>query len=163
MAQAKTKKLADAHASLKAMKELMKDVSLEARLGLRSRTIDIMQVPAAILEGTIALAEKRKDDAIRFLNNAVAAEDTLHYAEPESWRLPARHFLGQAYLQTFQWEDAKKVFEEDLLDHPYNFWAISGLKESLYQSFQLPKREELMEKYKQVFQSSDIKLKGAAY
>lgn len=163
MAQAKTKRLADAHASLQAMKELMKDASLQARLGLRSRTIDIMQVPAAILEGTIALAEKRNDDAIRFLTSAVAAEDTLHYAEPESWRLPARHFLGQAYLQTLQWEDAQKVFEEDLLDHPYNFWAISGLKESLYQSFKLPERQELMEKYAQVFKESDVKLKGAAY
>ena len=120
-------------------------------------------MPAAILEGTIALAEKRNDDAIRFLTNAVAAEDTLHYAEPESWRLPARHFLGQAYLQTLQWEDAQKVFEEDLLDHPYNFWAISGLKESLYQSFKLPERQALMEKYAQAFKESDIKLKGAAY
>ncbi len=163
MAQAKTKKLSDAHSSLKAMKELMKDASLEARLGLRSRTIDIMQVPAAILEGTIALAEKRNDDAIRFLNNAVAAEDTLHYAEPESWRLPARHFLGQAYLQINQWDKAQKIFDEDLLDHPYNFWAINGLKEVLYRAFQLPERQKLVEKYAHVFKESDIKLKGSAY
>ena len=93
----------------------------------------------------------------------MAAEDTLHYAEPESWRLPARHFLGQAYLNTHQFDKAQKVFEEDLLDHPYNFWAINGLKEALYQAFQLPERQELVKKYAQVFKESDIKLKGAAY
>jgi hypothetical protein len=109
MAQAKTKRIGAAQASLNAMKELMKDAGLEARMGLRSRAIDIVQVPAAILEGTIALAQKRNNDAIRFFTAAVNAEDTLHYAEPESWRIPARHYLGQAYLQKGDFGKAQKV------------------------------------------------------
>ena len=163
MAKAKTKKLAAAHASLQAMKELMKDTGLEDRMGLRSRTIDIMQVPVAILEGTIALAEKRNEDAIRFLTASVNAEDTLHYAEPESWRIPARHYLGQAYLKIAQFEKATKIFEEDLADHPNNFWSINGLKETLYQQFKLPEMRAFEEKHKTIFEAADIKLKGAAY
>ena len=163
MAQAKTNKLAAAHASLKAIKELMKDPVLEDRFGLRSRTIDIMQVPAAILAGTIALAENRNEDAIRSLTAAVAAEDTLHYAEPESWRMPARHFLGQALLHAGKFEKAQKVFEEDLKDHPNNFWAVSGLKEALQQQSKPDALQNAMKKYKEVFKAADISLKGSVY
>lgn len=163
MAQAKTNRLKEAHASLEAMRELMKDRALEARFGLRSRTIDIMQVPAGILEGTIALAENKKDDAIQYLKAAVIAEDTLHYAEPESWRMPARHFLGQAYLHSHEWQQAITIFEEDLADHPNNYWSVSGLHEALYRQFSLPEARAIKEKYQPVFKSADIKLKGAAY
>jgi tetratricopeptide (TPR) repeat protein len=163
MAQAKTKKISEAKTSLAAMKKLMKDASLDARLGLRSRTIDIMQVPLQILEGTIALAEKKGEQAIKIFTAAVAAEDTLHYAEPESWRIPARHYMGQALLSERMPEHAKKYFDEDLKDHPNNFWATSGKLESLKQIGKQGTVSEFLEKYKHILEASDITLKGSAY
>jgi tetratricopeptide (TPR) repeat protein len=167
MAQAKTKKLSAAHASLKAMKELMKEKGLEDRMGLRSRTIDIMQVPLNILQGTIAMQERKetKDNiqAIEFFQAAVAAEDTLHYAEPESWRIPARHYLGQALLDLKAPEHAKKAFEEDLKDHPNNFWAISGILEALKQIAKEGTVADFSNKHKKIFEAADIKLRGSVY
>lgn len=163
MAQAKTKRIDAARASLKAMKELMKDRGLEDRMGLRSRAIDIVQVPVNILEGTIAMAERKKEEGIRFFTAAVTAEDTIHYAEPESWRIPARHYLGQALLETGKHDEALKIFEEDMADHPDNYWAISGKREALYLLSRLPEMKEFETRYKKVFDAADIKLKGSAY
>jgi tetratricopeptide (TPR) repeat protein len=163
MAQAKTKNIPAARASLAAMKALMKDGSLDARLGLRSRTIDIMQVPLQILEGTIALAEKKDKKALKIFMSAVAAEDTLHYAEPESWRIPARHYMGQALLSLSMPERAKKYFDEDLKDHPNNFWAINGTLQALRQIGKKGTDIEFSEKYKHILEASDIRLSGSAY
>jgi tetratricopeptide (TPR) repeat protein len=163
MAQAKTKNITAAKKSLASMKELMKDASLDSRVGLRSRTIDIMQVPLHILEGTIALEEKKHTEAIAIFTAAVAAEDTLRYAEPESWRIPARHYFGQALLKLYMPDHAKKLYEEDLKDHPNNFWAVSGMWEALRIIGKEGEAAAYYKKHKEVFEAADIKLRGSAF
>jgi len=163
MALAKTNNIAGAEKMLTAMKTSMQDTALSSPVINISRFIDILTVPATILAGTIAQADKKLPEAIRLFKKAVEAEDTLRYAEPEAWRLPARHFLGQAYLQIGDYENARKTFEADIIDHPNNFWAVNGLKQALLKQNKTAALAKLLKKYKTVFLLADIQLNGAAF
>ena len=53
------------------------------------------------------------------------------YNEPRDWLLPARHYLGQVLVKAGRFEEAEKVFRQDLLVNPNNGWALTGLQASL--------------------------------
>jgi tetratricopeptide (TPR) repeat protein len=163
MALAKTNDLPGATAALQAMTEKMKDTLLMARMHTRSRPYDVAVVAKTLLEGTIALAQNKKQEAIQLYSAAVEAEDTLRYAEPESWRLPARHYLGHVYLLEGDFSKAQQTFEQDLLDHPNNFWAVNGLRNALKKQNKPEAVKQLEKKYANVFAEADVKLPGAVY
>lgn len=127
MAFAKTGNIQAAKQCLSKVQELMKDSSLYNRRPNRSPAIDAANIAALILQGTLSAEQKRWDDAVQQLEAAVIAEDMLRYSEPEDWRLPARQFLGQVYLLKGEPAKAQKIFEEDLVDHAQNYWALNGL------------------------------------
>jgi tetratricopeptide (TPR) repeat protein len=163
MASAKTNNIAGARKMLGEMKTTMQDTALSAPMVNISRFIDVLQVPAIILAGTIAQADKNYPEAILLFKKAVEAEDSLRYAEPEAWRLPARHYLGQAYLQIGDYENARQIFQADLVDHPNNFWAVSGLKQTLLKQKKTVALAKLLKKYKPVFLLAGMELNGATF
>ena len=78
------------------------------------------------------------------------AEDSLVYAEPNSWMLPARQYLGAFLLELNKPADAEKVYREDLVHNPGNGWSLLGL----YQSLQAQKKTAELEKLKALFMNS---------
>ena len=57
---------------------------------------DVLKIARDVLGAKIALAKKDNAGAIALLQSAVAAQDTLKYAEPEDWFFPVRESLGAA-------------------------------------------------------------------
>jgi tetratricopeptide (TPR) repeat protein len=45
--------------------------------------------------------------------------------------LPARHYLGNTLLKAKQYDEAAKVYNEDLRVNPNNAWALTGLHKAL--------------------------------
>jgi hypothetical protein len=84
-----------------------------------------------VLGAKIALAKKDKEGTIALLQSAVAAQDTLKYAEPEDWFFPVRESLGAALLMNGDNAGAEKVFREDLDRHPRNPRSLFGLQQAL--------------------------------
>ena len=80
-----------------------------------------------LLKGERLIKQKKVDEGISVLRQAVAAEDALRYMEPPDWKIPARHYLGAALLDAGQYNEAEKVYLEDLKKNPENGWALRGL------------------------------------
>jgi len=92
---------------------------------------NLLGTVAGILEGEILLAAGDTNGAIAALEHAVAIEDQLGYDEPEPLPFAARHWLGAAFVEAKRFEDAERVYREELADHPHNGWSLLGLQKSL--------------------------------
>ena len=55
----------------------------------------------------------------------------MGFDEPEPLPFAARHWLGAALLDAGHYEEATKVYREELEDHPHNGWSLYGLKAAL--------------------------------
>jgi len=92
---------------------------------------DVWKIARDVLGAKIALTKKDKAGAVALLQSAVAAQDTLKYAEPEDWFFPVRESLGGALLMNGDSAAAEKVFREDLDRHPRNPRSLFGLEQAL--------------------------------
>jgi tetratricopeptide (TPR) repeat protein len=92
---------------------------------------DVLKIARDVLGAKIALAKKDNAGAIALLQSAVAAQDTLKYAEPEDWFFPVRESLGAALLMNGDNAVAEKIFREDLDVHPRNPRSLFGLQQAL--------------------------------
>jgi tetratricopeptide (TPR) repeat protein len=86
---------------------------------------------AAILEGEIHRAATNAAATIEAFERAVSLQDRLLVDDPEPLPLAARHWLGAALLDQRRFADAERVYREDLVRHPHNGWALTGLREAL--------------------------------
>ncbi|RYZ50841.1 MAG: hypothetical protein EOP49_13135 [Sphingobacteriales bacterium] len=163
MANAKKGKIKKAKGSLEQLESLLADKRLTIPMQNRSSMSEVLVVPKYILAGTIAMSQKKLPAAIAYFESAVLAEDSLKYGEPEPWRIPARHFLGQAQMNAGLMEAAEKTFTDDLSDHPANFWACNGLKELYTLKKDKQSLEKLLVRYKKVFELADANPRGAIY
>ncbi len=98
---------------------------------VNNKAKDVLRIARDVLGAKIALAKKDNAGAIALLQSAVAAQDTLKYAEPEDWFFPVRESLGAALLMNGDNVDAEKVFREDLDLHPRNPRSLFGLQQAL--------------------------------
>jgi tetratricopeptide (TPR) repeat protein len=92
---------------------------------------ELLGTVAGILEGEIYWSAKDLPAAIAAFERAVALEDALPYDEPEPLPFAARHWLGAALLEAQRYQDAERVYREELEDHPHNGWSLIGLKQAL--------------------------------
>jgi len=92
-----------------------------------NRASVILGVAANVLDGRIAEAGGRTEDAIASYEQAVAIEDTIQYDEPSDWFYPVRETLGGAMLRQKRWKDAEAVFRADLERNPRNGRSLFGL------------------------------------
>jgi tetratricopeptide (TPR) repeat protein len=86
---------------------------------------------AEILDGEIRRGAGDLAGAIEAFERAVALEDALMYDEPEPLPFSARQWLGAALLDAKRYEDAERVYREELKEHPHNGWSLLGLQQAL--------------------------------
>jgi tetratricopeptide (TPR) repeat protein len=86
---------------------------------------------AAILDGEIQHAAGNAAGEIAAFESAVALQDRLLVDDPEPLPIAARHWLGAAFLEGCRFADAERVYREDLVRHPHNGWALTGLQQAL--------------------------------
>jgi len=98
---------------------------------VNNKAKDVLKIARDVLGAKIALAKKDNVGAIALLQSAVAAQDTLKYAEPEDWFFPVRESLGAALVMNGDNAGAEKVFREDLDHHPRNPRSLFGLQQAL--------------------------------
>lgn len=119
--------VASARKELKQMQSKMGDTALKVPFTPFNSAFDAALVAESILQGSIATALDRKDEAVRYFTKAVTAEDNLIYNEPRDWLLPARQYLGKSLLLKGDYKKAELVFRKDLEINPNNGWALTGL------------------------------------
>jgi tetratricopeptide (TPR) repeat protein len=100
MAYTKTGNHAQADKYLDQLHEKQKDKILRNRFAPhRSSPYECSIVAENILIANIEFNRKMYNEAFTAIKKAILAEDSLTYAEPKIWMLPARQYLG-AFLLT---------------------------------------------------------------
>ena len=116
-----------------------------------------------ILAATILFDQKKYGPAITAIKKAILAEDSLIYAEPKLWMLPARQYLGAFLLKLNKPGEAEKIYREDLLWNPGNGWSLLGLYQSLRVQGKNQELKKTKELYLQSFSKADKLPSGSVY
>lgn len=137
-----------------------------------NRSITVMQVAKAMLDGELEYRKGNYDDAFKHLETAIEREDNLNYAEPWPWMMPSRHAYAALLLEQGRVEEAAQAYAADLgLDdriirarqHPNNVWALHGYHECLGK---LGRAEEakIIEQQLRIAQAvADVDVKSSCY
>ncbi len=128
MALLSQNKLAEAKKHLAQIKQIMTDTKIKDLTiwGINS-VYDLGEIASKTLEGEIYGKEKNYPKAISLLKEAVAKEDALNYDEPPDWFFSVRHHLGAVLIDSGKFQEAAKVYQEDLKTYRDNGWALKGL------------------------------------
>jgi hypothetical protein len=82
-------------------------------------------------------------------------EEALPYSEPPLWPLSVRHHLGAVLLSADRPSEAEAVYHADLLHHPDNGWALTGLIQSLSIQQKDDQAAEAEERFKKAWAHAD--------
>lgn len=131
MAQANLGKTELAAEEQLAWQKAIAGIPPERKYDMLNNTGSVFKIHENLLSA--ALARSRHDDksAIKFLNQAVTAQDALNYSEPPPWFPPVRPMLGRVLLEMKQLPEAEKAFRADLDKNPRDARALAGLRDCL--------------------------------
>jgi len=155
-------RLDEARMTLAELQALVSQTPAEVPAGMNS-VRDVLGVAIPIIQARIAAAERRSDEAVASLRQAVAAEDRLAYNEPQDWFFPARHLLGAQLVQAGKPHEAEIVYREDLRRNPANGWALYGLSAALKAQGKTAEAAEAARQFESVWSHADIKLTASAF
>ena len=127
----------------------------------RNKDLDhenISKVAFHVLAGELAAASGDLEKGIEQLLLAVAFEDELPYDEPSVWYIPTRQVLGNLLIQNEQYEEAERIYREDLDYYRQNGWSLMGLYQSLKGQQKIKEAEEVMISFKMAWKHADIEI-----
>lgn len=116
----------------------------------------LLKIAERVLAGELAARRQHYDAAIRLLEEAVKMEEALSYSEPPLWPLSVRHHLGAVLLSADRPSEAEAVYHADLLHHPDNGWALTGLIQSLRAQQKDDQAAETEERFKKAWAHADF-------
>lgn len=90
-----------------------------------------MNLAEKILQGIVAEENGDYVKAVSILKEAVDMEDVMLYNEPRDWLMPVRQYPGNSLMKAKQYDEAEKIYKEDLRINPNNAWALTGLQNAL--------------------------------
>lgn len=125
-------KIDNAKKELEAISVLKADADLENIMAIpNNTTLAIAELAYEVVAGELEALKGNNSEAIAHLTEATVLEDNLVYTEPSPWHIPTRQNLGALLLKLEKFEDAEKIFKEDLAVNRQNGWSLIGLYNSL--------------------------------
>ncbi len=147
----------EAKEELEAIQEMMKDPALKELIAAGfDPSTSIAKVAYEVVAGELAVLEKDFSKAIEHFENAVVAEDKLMYTEPAAWYIPTRQNLGAVLLRAKKYEEAEKVYKEDLAVLRQNGWSLMGLYQSLKAQGKSNEAMTIKKEFDKAWQHADI-------
>ena len=113
------------------------------------------------LEGEISAKEKNYPKAILLLKEAATDEDSLNYAEPPEWPFSVRQNLGAVLLESRNYNEAIRIYEEDLKSYPENGWALRGLMNAYDRLGDKNKYERAKSRFKKAWKHADLEISAS--
>ncbi len=122
----------EAKEELVSIEVLTNDAELETlEAAANNKASSIAEIAFEVVAGELAALENNYSIAIDHLRKAIVLEDELNYTEPAAWHIPTRQNLGAILLKVKKYEEAEKVYREDLEVLRQNGWSLMGLYQSL--------------------------------
>lgn len=163
MAFLRMQNIADAKRELSKLDSIQHLDTLKTIYAFFNSTEQIVKVPVKMLEGEILIQEGKLDQGLAALKAAAVAEEDLRYNEPPDWRLPARHFLGAALFDAGRYDEAQKVYEEDLVRNPENGWSLRGLANCQQKSGKAADAARTVKRLEAVWGKGDIAISSSRF
>ena len=118
---------------------------------------EVLSVERHLVAGEILVRRKQTvDQGLAELEQAVNAQDHLHYSEPPQWIIPARHSLGAALVRAGRYQQAVVVYQEDLRRNPRNGWSLAGLARA-YRAMGRPRQaERVLREFRTAWADADV-------
>ena len=164
MAYTKTGNHTQAEKCLEQLQEKQTDKILRNRFAPhRSSPYECSIVAENILIANISFNRKMYNEAFTAIKKAILAEDSLTYAEPKIWMLPARQYLGAFLLTLHKPGEAEKIYRDDLIWNPGNGWSLLGLYQSLKAQQKATELKKIKALYMRSFSEADLLPTTSAY
>jgi tetratricopeptide (TPR) repeat protein len=163
LAFAATEQLQQAEQELKALREIMKDSSLDSSLFSKNTPRTVLSAAPEVLAGEIAAAHGQFDQAIAHLERAVRLEDALIYTEPLEFHFPPRLALGALLLESGRPAEAETVYWEDLRRNRNNGWALYGLMQALREQKKDNQAALIEARFKKAWARADVELNASRF
>lgn len=155
-------RLPEAREVFKTLQAYAADESLRALLVWETNSaLDLITIAKLTLEGELLSHERRYEEAVVLLQQAVETEDKLNYQEPPDWFFSVRHTLGDVLLKAKRYPEAEKVYREDLVNLPENGWGLMGLFNSLREQQKSTEAAEVKQRFDTAWQWADITITGS--
>ena len=163
MAFSRLHKLTEASNELDLLRETMKDSVLNVPLSPFSPVIDGARVAEQLLLGAIHEEKQMYDGAVRHYTLADSIESAMVYNEPRDWILNPKQYLGNAYLEAGDAEEAENIFRKDLKYNNENGWALFGLASALKKQKKNKETAAVQTRFKKAFAHADTGINAAVY
>jgi predicted Zn-dependent protease len=156
MAYAKSGDYTQAEKHLSQLREKQKDSILRIRFAPHmSSPYECSIVAENILLANTTFYQKKHNETFTAINKAIRAEESLIYAEPSLWMMPARQYKGAFLLTLNKPKEAEKVYREDLVWNPGNGWSLVGLYQALKKQGKTQELKKIKELYSNSFSEAD--------
>ena len=119
----------------------------------------LIKIAFQVSTGELEAKKKNYDSAIAHLKKAVEYEDQLRYDEPPTWFYPCRQNLGAVLIEAGKYEEAEKVYRENLAEIPDNGWGLFGLHQALTVQGKMDEAAEVEKRFQESWKHSDIELR----
>lgn len=119
---------------------------------------NIVNIADKVLKAEILASERNYSQSIKLLQKAVKIEDGLNYNEPPDWFFSTRHHLGAIFIEAGKYNEAIKVYEEDLKQFPKNGWAYHGMKLAYQKLNNKAKAAEMDKLINDAWANADVKI-----
>lgn len=158
-AWARTGRPREARAALQALQSAAAEPELATtKLKNINPAADLVHIAVLTLQADLAALVGRHDQAVGWLQQAVAAEDALAHDEPHLWLAPTRHALGAALLDEGRAGEAERVFRQDLRHYPENGWSLLGLKHALRRQGREREAKAVQARFQAAWRDADVGL-----
>jgi tetratricopeptide (TPR) repeat protein len=121
----------------------------------RDQAHRVLEVSDLFIAGEIALQKGDWSLAAELLEQSAAVEDTLGYGEPPQWLQPVRHTLGAVYLKAGRYDEAERVYREDLKKWRRNGWSLYGLSRALHAQGRVDEARRVEREYQTAWARAD--------
>lgn len=148
----------DAHAEWIKLDSLNKLDTLKSLFITFNPVSSSSHIASGLLRGEILLKQKKTEEALIALRDAVTTEDGLRYNEPPDWKIPTRHFLGAALLEAGRYAEAEKVYLEDLKVNRENGWSLTGLQRCQHAQGRKSDVQSTAKRFSKAWKNADVAL-----
>lgn len=123
----------------------------------------VLEIPRRLLRGEWLFRRGQRDEGLARLREAVALEDALVFDDPPDWMMASRHPLGAALLEASRWDEAERVFLEDLRRFPENGWSLYGLSRVYHETKKGESLADVVARFGRAWAKADVTLRSPCF
>jgi tetratricopeptide (TPR) repeat protein len=149
----------EAQEELDALESLKNDPDLETLVATpHNPSVNAANIAYEVVAGELAALNGDINGAIEHLGKAVEFEDGLTYTEPAAWHIPTRQNLGAVLMNAKKYQEAEKIYREDLSVLRQNGWSLMGLYNSLKAQGKMEEAQAIKDEFDKAWKHSDISI-----